>query len=218
MQRRAGPATEVVRRRCAHSVAEVLITAALAVSVALSLVGSVVSAWEILWREFRPNLVSRFVWSSATVIGFATAVADGAGWAAVPIGGLAAGSVVVTVAALIKGSTWAVDATDVTCGLIAVAGLAAWKATGDPGLATIAAITADGVAAVPTLRHAWRAPEEESWLSYSFGGVAALIGLGALEQWTVASAGFSAYLVVLCAALVALICTRRRRTAAVAAA
>lgn len=95
---------------------------------------------------------------------------------------------------------------------MAAAGLVAWRVTGDPGLATLAAVAADAIAAVPTVRHTLRAPHEESWLFYSSGGASAAIGLLTLERWTVATAGFSVYLVVLCSALVALILTGQRRS------
>lgn len=85
--------------------------------------------------------------------------------------------------------------------MLAVGGLVLWQAGLGPGVAVVAAI--------PTYRHAWRRPHEESWIFYACSGAATTVGLWSLDAWTVATVAFSLYLVLLCGSLVAVVLIRR---------
>jgi hypothetical protein len=175
--------------------------------------GAAVAAHQILRGSYRPNLVSRFVWSAATCIGAAVAFADGglADGAAVAV--LAAGSVAVTIAALTREPVLRFDRLEVACGLLAAAGVVGWVVTGQPLVAAALAVAADGIGAVPTLRQVWRAPWREDPANYIGGLGAALCVLAALDTHTFETAAFSAYLVILCGFVIVAVPLRRRRIA-----
>jgi hypothetical protein len=102
---------------------------------------------------------------------------------------------------------------DAICQVTAFAGLATWPLLHTPLLAVMVTVAVDAIALVPTIRHAWRNPEEEVWAAYalSAGGAAcAACALLALRSYTLATWLYPAYL---CAAdaLTAAIIMRKRR-------
>lgn len=74
---------------------------------------------------------------------------------------------------------------DIICLMGAVAGVASLAVFRDPALAIFIAVAVDSVAFIPTLRHAWQKPEEESLISFALATVAGSLALGvALSQFT----------------------------------
>jgi hypothetical protein len=70
-------------------------------------------------------------------------------------------------------------------------GLVLWQVLDIPGIAVVAACVIDFIGLVPTLVHSWRAPQEETGLTYGLiaaGGVCA--ALAAWGTWTVTAVAY----------------------------
>jgi len=105
---------------------------------------------------------------------------------------------------------------DAACGVLSLIALGAWAVTGRGNLAILLSILADFLAAVPTIRKAYRYPHTEHAIAFLSGVAGATITLLTIkpEDWGFASAAFPAY-IALDSGLIALLILmpRPRRSA-----
>lgn len=66
---------------------------------------------------------------------------------------------------------------DVVCQAAAIAGIILWQLFNSPTIGVLASVTLDFIGALPTLKHSWIKPHEETWPTY------ALSGVGGLWHW-----------------------------------
>lgn len=117
--------------------------------------------------------------------------------------GVATCTTIATVAIL--HGTRRIGALDITCLLLALAGIALWQTLDQPGLAVIAVCVADFIGLIPTLHHAWRQPEEEPASAFVLIGLAALVtATAAWGQWTVTALAYPLYVAASTATVAAL--------------
>ena len=93
-----------------------------------------------------------------------------------------------------------------------MAGTVLWLATQVGLVAVCAAIIADALAGVPTMRQAWRTPEKESPWIFVGSGVNALISLLALPSLDPMTMLFPAYILVFSVWLAAVITLRGKHS------
>ena len=94
---------------------------------------------------------------------------------------------------------------DVICQLAALIGLALWLMFNSPAVAVMAAIAIDLVGSVPTIRHSWLKPHEETWVTFglsSLGGACTVLVAG---SWRITAIAYPLYIVVANVLLVAAI-------------
>jgi hypothetical protein len=126
----------------------------------------------------KPNIAS---WSTWTLInGIAVVAALAAGGAvntAILAAGYFVGSLTILFIGIFKG-TRKYTLLDGFCQFIALVGVVLWQVSNDPNFALIFAIVADVFAIIPTIRHAYLYPNEETWATFAIAGVAAVVFIG----------------------------------------
>ena len=80
-------------------------------------------------------------------------------------------------------------------------------------MALIAAITVDFIGAIPTIRHSYKKPNEETAAVFLISGVGAVFALLAVEKYNLHSLIFPIYILLANVLLVLLITTRRKKLA-----
>ena len=164
---------------------------------ALAMVGAVVYVRDILRGRVKPNVVTWVLWSTAPLLAFAAQIAEGAGLRAVHTFSTAFGPLLIVVAALIKRNAFAaIKNSDYVFGALSIAGLVLWQITGEGVIAIIFAITADGLAALPTILKLYREPETENGAIFGFGIAAAAITLLTVTDWQFEEYGFTLYILL----------------------
>lgn len=83
---------------------------------------------------------------------------------------------------------------DAYCLVCVLAGLALWAGFDSPLLGLTAALAIDALAAIPTVRHAWRMPHEEAAIPYAMCAVASLCVLAAMPEYTLTGLLYPVYL------------------------
>lgn len=101
---------------------------------------------------------------------------------------------------------------DVVCQLSAIVGIILWQLFNSPQLAVIATVTIDFIGALPTLRHSWQKPGEETWQTFMLGSVASAFGVLALTKYNLVALSFPLYLTVVNAITASVIVARRKQT------
>jgi energy-converting hydrogenase Eha subunit E len=115
----------------------------------------------------RPNMATWSTWSLINLIIVVAALAAGGAINTVVLGlTYFAGSFSILIIGIFRG-TRKYTKFDVICQAIALMGVVLWQLQGNPNLALITVIIVGEIAALPTIRHAYRYPEEETWLTFA---------------------------------------------------
>ena len=83
---------------------------------------------------------------------------------------------------------------DMICQVSAVIGLLLWLLFNSPAIAIIASVTIDFIALLPTLRHSWLQPYEETWQTFLIGTLAPLFTIASLTAYSIESLLFPFYI------------------------
>ena len=169
---------------------------ALVIIAGLITVGAVIPyILDILKGKTKPNLVSWITWTLLTGLATSAAISAGEIRTAIFTGAAVIGTMLVVLLGLRKGYV-KYTRFDVCCQLGVVLGLLLWQLFDSPAAAVIASVVIDFIGAMPTIRHSWQKPHEETWLAYaisSFGGVLAVFSL---ENYNWVSLPYAIYIVV----------------------
>ncbi len=163
------------------------------------LTGNAAYARDTVRGETQPNRVTWMLWALAPMIAFAAEVAQGVGLDAVLTLAVGFGPLLVVVASFLDAKAYArVTLFDALCGVLSLMALGAWAATGRGNVAILLSVLADFLAAVPTIRKAYRYPHTEhslAFLSGVAGGAITLLTIKA-KDWGFASVAFPAYILL----------------------
>jgi hypothetical protein len=178
----------------------------------LNLIGSSSYVVATVKGTTKPNRVTWFLWALIPIIAFSAQLSEGVGLQALMTFMVGFGPALVFVASFMnRKSVWNLTNFDFMCGGLSVLGLVLWLVTKEGNLAIALSIAADGLAALPTVRKAYRAPETESAYVYLLAMISAVITLLTIDKWNFAYWGFPAYILAICGILFALIHLRPQR-------
>jgi len=169
------------------------------VGAAIASVGMLLYLRDTLRGDTQPNRVTFLLWGVAPLLAFGAEVAAGVGLRSLMTFVVGFGPLVIFIASFRNpNSVWGLQRIDYVCGALSVAGLLAWIVTRHGTVAIAAAIGADALAAAPTVRKSWLAPETETAAAYAAAAVNAAIALLTVTEWTTADVAFPLY--ILCGA------------------
>jgi len=148
---------------------------------------------DVVKRKTRPNIVTWVIWTVLIGIGAAALFAnhdDNAAW-------LLVGDAVATFAVVIVGfkyGTAKLDRFDLVCFIGAIVGVLLWLVFDSPIIAIVATIVIDLVGTIPTVRHSYRHPEEETSITFALGAIATIFTLLSLSEYAFSAWIYPAYL------------------------
>ena len=175
----------------------------------LSLVGVAGYIRDILRGVTTPNRVTWGLWALEGVLAFAVEIKQHVGLAAGMTLMLGLGPILVVAASFRHHhGVWRLTTFDIVCAVISLAGIAFWALVNAPTIALVSFVVADQVAALPTVRKSWLAPETETWWAFAMGSLNTGITLATLHEITTAGALFPGVIMITDALLVILITTR----------
>lgn len=169
----------------------------LALSVIITLVSVIPYLRDILRGTTKPNLVSWITWTLLTGIATAAELAAGEYVAAIFTSSAVVETGSVVVLGLIKRACVRYTRFDVICQISAIVGIILWQLFDSPAVGVIASVTIDFVGALPTLRHCWEKPGEETWPTYALAGLAGLFAILALDTYNVISLPYPIYIMLI---------------------
>ena len=148
---------------------------------------------EVVQRKTKPRIVTWFVWSLLTGIACAATLADGqtASGILMFVATLSTGSIVLLG---FRYGNRKVERFDAYCLAGAIVGLVLWQLFDSPEIAVLATVTVDIIGALPTLKHSWQKPHEETAITFLLSGLGGLATVLALETWTITSAVYPIYI------------------------
>ena len=176
---------------------------------ALIVVSPIPYVIDIIKGRTRPNMVTWVTWTIINVINMAAAFSAGA-WQT-GIYGLAATIATGTISVL---GAWRglrhYTVFDITCQIVALCGIPVWLFTKQPAAAIAIELAVDFAGGLPTLRHAWRAPDEETMRTFVMSAIAGCLLLLSLEHYDFVAVAMPAYILTFDTLIASTIFFRRR--------
>ena len=163
----------------------------------VQLIGIYAYIRDTLRGKTKPNKVSWLMWSIAPLIATVAAILKGVTWAVLPVFMSGFAPLLVFIVSFVnKESYWKLEVFDYICGALSLLALILWGITKEPIVAIIFAIASDGAASVPTLIKAWRHPETETASAYITGLINSLTSFGAIRLIIFSELAFPIYLAI----------------------
>src|SRR5665213_489076 len=150
---------------------------------------------DIVKRKTKPNIVSWFTWTLLLAIGTAAAFSAHQDRSAFLTLGDAFGTTMVLILGLkfgIAKFTWF----DGLCQIAAVIGLVLWLVFNSPAIAIVAMVSIDFIASLPTIKHSWESPNEETWEAFAITVFASTLTILSLTAFSTVSLTFPIYLLL----------------------
>lgn len=176
----------------------------------ITIIAVIPYARDILRGTTRPNIVSWITWTLLTGIATAAEIAAHEYIAAI----FTAAAVVETGLIVILGLKHGYvkyTAFDIVCQIGAIVGIIMWQLFNSPAIGVVACVAIDFVGALPTIRHSWKDPGEETWSTYALSGVGGILAIFALETYNWVSLPYAVYIVLINAVLASIIVSRAKR-------
>lgn len=158
---------------------------------------------EVLRGKAKPRVVSWAVWTSLTGIASAASFSDGQ----IVSGVFTAAGTLGTLSVVVLGWKYGdrkLERLDFACLAGALAGLALWLILDSPALAVLVTVSIDLIGCIPTIKHSWQKPHEETWITYAVSSVGGGLTLFVIGDWHITSALYPVY-ITLAAASIALV-------------
>ena len=165
---------------------------------------------DIIRRKTKPNIVSWFTWTLLLAIATAAAFAAHEPRTAL----LTFGDTVCTLAVVILGLRYGIaklSRFDFLCQAGAILGLVLWLIFNSPQIAIIFSLAIDFIVMMPTVRHSWLMPKEETWQTFAIGVFASALTLISLVHYSFSSLAFPVYLGITNALIALTIIYSRKR-------
>jgi hypothetical protein len=144
----------------------------------------------------RPRMFSWLVWTLLGAIATGAAYTEGEHASAA----LTAAATVETASIVVLGWRYGnrnFERLDLCCLVGVTIGLTLWALLDSPLSGLVAALLIDILAAIPTVRHAWRRPTEEAAAAYLLCAIAAVCCLAAMSEYTLVGLLYPVYLLAL---------------------
>lgn len=171
-------------------------------------VGSVIPyARDILKGTTKPNIVSWITWTLLTGIATAAEIAAHEYVTAIFTGAAVLETAIIVVLGLKYGYV-KYTSFDVVCQLGAIVGIILWQLFNSPPVGVVASVLIDFIGALPTIRHSWKDPGEETWSTYALAGLGGALAIAALTDYNLTSLTYAVYIVLINAVLSFVIITR----------
>ncbi|WP_454194061.1 hypothetical protein [Nocardia sp. Marseille-Q1738] len=147
-------------------------------SIGISLYGVIAYLGGILDGDTRPRIASWAAWCTANTVFAVVAYLEGAHLAAGINAAAAAMNAAVIAAGITRGSGLRPeDNIDWACLIASIACVMVTVGVSEKAFGALFAICANLIATVPTLRHAWSKPHEETWQTFAANACANSLGL-----------------------------------------
>jgi hypothetical protein len=173
---------------------------------AIGALGTAVYLRDTLRGTTKPNRVTWLLWAVAPLLAAAVEFDEGVGLRALPTFMIGFMPLLVFAASFAnRSSVWTIRRFDYACGAVSVVGTLVWLVTRNGVLGISAAIVADFMAGIPTVRKSWTHPETETVHSYVGAVVSMAIVLLTIDEWTFDVAAFPIFIVCMASVMVVLV-------------
>ncbi|HWY79763.1 MAG TPA: hypothetical protein VNW29_05405 [Candidatus Sulfotelmatobacter sp.] len=157
----------------------------------------------------KPRIVSWFTWTLLTGISAAASLTDHQ-YAAGILSLSASVECMIVVLLGLKYGDKQFAAFDIYCQISAIVGLILWFIFNTPAIAVIAGIIIDLIGSLPTLKHAWEKPAEETWITFALSSLGASFAAFAASNIRITALANPIYIITINAIFTAVLLIRHK--------
>jgi hypothetical protein len=150
---------------------------------------------DVVRGKTKPNVVTWATWSLLNLITVIAALAVNAWQTAVFAGAIGACTALIAVLGIKRGVR-KYTPFDFVCQVLALAAIFAWWKTNDPAWAILFTIAGSFIGSLPTVRHAWLKPREETWQFFAADAFAAALAILSVSEVMFVTVGFAIYILL----------------------
>jgi hypothetical protein len=168
----------------------------LVLSATLTILDTIPYITNVLRKNTKPRIVSWFNWSLLAGIAAAAAIAD----KQYPSAVLSLAATLECMLVVIFGLKFGdrkFEFIDVVCQAGAILGLILWIVFNSPLVAIVASASIDFIASLPTIKHIWQKPNEETVSLFILSAIGAFFALAATHHPRVSGLVFPIYIVAI---------------------
>ena len=176
----------------------------------LTIIAAIPYILDIIKGKTKPNIVSWLTWTLLLAIGTAGAYAGHEVRTAL----LTTGDLIGTGLTLLLGLKYGIAKFswfDGVCQVGALLGLALWLVFNSPAVGIVVVIVVDLAGSIPTFRHSWLNPAEETWETFAVIVFATILTLLSLNHFSVVSVSYPAYLLSANGLIAAIVLYQRKK-------
>lgn len=151
---------------------------------------------DILKGTTKPNIASWITWTLLTLVATIAEIAAGEYVTAIFTSAAVLETLIIVILGLRYGYA-KYSKFDAICQIGALSGFIFWYLFNSPAAAVIAVVTIDFIGALPTVRHSWLKPGEETWLAFGLAGFGGLLAIFALTAYNWTSLTYAVYIVLI---------------------
>lgn len=151
---------------------------------------------DILKGKTKPNIVSWLTWTMLTLAATIAEIAAKEYVTAIVTAASAASTLIIVLLGLYYGHA-KYSTFDIVCQVGVILGFVLWYAFNSPLAAVLAALVIDFIGALPTVRHSWLKPHEETWVTFVISSIGALFAIFALNTYSLISLSYPIYLLIM---------------------
>ena len=163
---------------------------------------------DIIKGNTKPNIVSWINWTLLTGVATIAEISAGEYRTAIFTGTAMLETLSIVILGIKYGHT-KYTPFDVVCQVGALFGFVLWAIFDSPAAAVIFTVIIDFVGALPTIRHSWLKPAEETWKTFAMAGFGGLLAIFALTSFNWTSLTYAVYIVIINAVISGVILGRR---------
>lgn len=175
----------------------------------LSLIAAIPYIIDILKGKTKPRIVTWFVWSILTGLAAAASFSDHQYASAILTLCETVETMAVVILGLMKAGELSVKKFDVYCLIGAGFGLLLWWRFNSPAMAVLASVLIDIIGSLPTIKHMWQKPFEETWLTFALSSLSGFFTLLAATDLLITEIASPIDIMVVNGLFVAIILGRR---------
>ena len=157
----------------------------------------------------KPRVVSWFTWTILMGISCAAALAGRQYPAGILLLCSSIGTLLIVIFGLKHGDR-RFERFDIVCQVGALVGLLLWLIFNSPMIAILASVTIDFVGALPTFKHTWQQPYEETWVTFALFTLGSACTLAATTSWSVTALVYPLYLTIVTGTQAGIVLVRKR--------
>ena len=175
----------------------------------LTIVALIPYILDVIKKKTKPNIVSWFTWTLLTSIATAAAFSAGEWEAAILTLANAIGTFAIVLLGIRNGMA-KLSLFDVLCQLGALFALVLWLILDIPLVAIVGVVFIDFLGVLPTIRHSWKNPEEETWQTFMLSTMAPVFTIAALTAYHWENLLYPTYLLLADGLVMVVILYRRK--------
>lgn len=167
----------------------------LLVSAVLSIVAVVPYLADVVKGVTKPRIATWLVWTVLSTIAATAALMAGETRTAIFSATAATATVMIVILGAKKGDNL-FNKFDTLCLVGAVAGLLLWYIFNSPVVAILAVLIIDTLGGLPTLKHGWQRPFEETWQTFTLAGISGALAVASVDDLNFIAIAFPLYIAI----------------------